>query len=143
LSGNNDAILPGVGLPNGQQYNPDGGPSADIDVETQLHVGVSSSPGGSQVLSINGEIRGDKFPSAEAFVKDAKGTAVFLGVSPAGYGPTTGPFLALPGNNRLPMMNVSVQIVTNSKGLFTGVMENGKVISIDSWNAKFKNQNPK
>jgi RHS repeat-associated protein len=141
LSGNNDAVFPSA-TPGAAP--PDGGPTWDIDVHTDVNATVSAyGDNGNQMLTIAGDISGDKFPSAEAFVKDAKGNAVFLGVSAAGYGPNKGPFIALAGDNNRPMMKIDTQIITNKDGVFIGVMQGKKMISIEDWNKQFEKQNPR
>jgi hypothetical protein len=142
LAGNDDAMAPGIITPTGYIPPLDGGASPDIDVHTNLKITVAKGQKGTEVLYIAGGVMGDNFPSAEAFVKDKKGNAVFLGVSPAGYGPNTGPFLALWGDNRRPMIAIRTQIVTRN-GVFIGVMQNGKMISISEWNKQFERQKPK
>jgi RHS repeat-associated protein len=141
LYGNNDAVLP-AGPPPGLTP-PDGGPTWDIDVRTNLSIDVTDAGGGNQLMNITGTITGDAFPSAEAFVTDAAGNSVFLNVAPAAYGPNTGPFVALAGDNQRPMMNVNTSIMVNEKGIFTGVKQGDKIISIQEWNKKFEQKSPK
>lgn len=136
LYGNNDAVFPG--------FPPkDGGPTWDIDVHSNFNIGVVAGENGNQLLNITGSIAGDAFPSAETFVTDAAGNSVFLNVSPAAYGPATGPFVGLAGNNKRPMMNINTSIQVNDKGMFTGVMQGDKLIGIDDWNKQFEQRNPK
>ncbi len=54
-----------------------------------------------------------------------------------------GPFIALWGDNNRPMMKINVQIVTDHQGIFIGVLHDGKVISIDEWNKRFRKQSPR
>lgn len=132
LVGDNDAVIPGIDW---------GGPTHDIDVHTGLSFLVAEGEQGNQILSITGSIKGDAFPSAEAFVRDNAGNSIFLGVSPAAYGPNYGPFIALAGNNKLPMIAVNISIVVNNKGVFIGILKDGKMISIEDWNKQFESQN--
>ncbi len=141
LYGNNDAVMPGI---LGPGSGPDGGPTWDIDINTDLFVTVSDGENGDQILTIAGNITGDNFPSAEAFVRDSQGkNSVFLGASAAGYGPNKGPFIKLAGNNKRQMMSVNVQIVTDKDGNFKGVMRGDKMISIEEWNKSYQKKNPR
>ena len=74
LYGNNDAVFP-IGTPMGG----DGGPTWDIDVHTSLRIATSEMENGNQLLSISGQVSGDRFPNAEAYVTDAEGNSVWLG----------------------------------------------------------------
>jgi RHS repeat-associated protein len=140
LSGDNDAMIPGVDW---------GGPSHDIDVWTDVHVGVTENKDGSSVLNLTGDLSGDGFPSSEAFVVDGTGkNKVFLGVSAAQAGPDKGPFRTLAGDKKEKQFDINVRIAVDKKGKFTGVYstdKNGKevVISIADWNKKFEQQNPR
>jgi RHS repeat-associated protein len=135
LSGNNDAIFP---APASMPFaTPDGGPSWDIDVHTNLSINVESGCGGNQIMSISGTISGDAFPNAEAFVTDNNGTAVFLGTFESSAGPNVGPFVSLAGDNKSPMINVNMSILVDSKGSFVGVMQGDRLISISEWNKNF------
>jgi hypothetical protein len=117
--------------------------SSDIDVFSALKVGVSAGKNESQILTLSGQLSGDKFPAAEAFVKDAQGNSVFLGASPAGAGAVIGPYGLLPGENKRPMMNVNISISVNKDGVFQGVMQNNKLIKLEDWNKKFEKTDPK
>jgi len=133
MYGNNDAIFPG-GVPPGNVIPYDGGPTWDIDVHTNLNVEVSDIDGGNQLLSITGQISGDTFPNAEAYVSDADGNSVFLGIFVTQSGPQVGPTMTLAGDKNNPMMNINMGIETDKNGIFTGVRVGDKTISIDEWN---------
>jgi len=132
LYGNNDAA-PG---------------SSDIDVFSTLQVGVSEGVNGNQLLSITGGVSGDKFPAAEAFISDAKGNSLFLGVTPAGAGPVFGPYLLLPFANERPMMtNININVSVDQDGVFNGVETtdaNGNEVTMSpaAWNESFESQSP-
>ena len=126
MYGNNDALIPG-----GIDF---GGPTHDIDLHTNLDVEVSDLENGNQLLSISGEISGDTFPNAEAIVSDADGNSIWLGSFATKSGPNKGPFITLAGDKNKSMVNINASIITNSKGIFTGVREGGKTISLDDWN---------
>ncbi|WP_246628925.1 hypothetical protein [Algoriphagus marincola] len=129
LYGNNDAIFP-IGTPMGG----DGGPTWDIDVHTSLKIATSELDDGNQLLSISGQISGDRFPNAEAYVTDADGNQVWLGAFANQAGPDVGPFLTLAGDFNRPMMNINASIVTDKNGIFTGVRVGDQTISIEQWN---------
>jgi RHS repeat-associated protein len=139
LSGNNDALIPGV----------DGGPTHDIDVWTDVHIGVSENKDGSSILSLTGDLAGDGFPSSEAFVVDGTGkNKVFLGVGAAKAGPDKGPFITLGGDKKEKQFDINLRIAVDKKGNFTGVYstdKNGKetIIPIADWNKQFEKQNPR
>jgi len=140
LSGDNDALIPGVDY---------GGPTHDIDVWTDVYLGVTENKDGSSILSLTGDLAGDGFPSSEAFVTDGSGkNKVFLGVGAAKAGPNEGPFVTLAGDKKEKQFDMNVRIAVDTKGNFTGVYctdKNGKeiVISIADWNKQFESQNPR
>jgi len=129
LYGNNDAIFP-IGTPMGG----DGGPTWDIDAHTSLKIATSELDDGNQLLSITGQISGDRFPNAEAYVTDAEGNQVWLGAFANQSGPDIGPFFTLAGDKNKSMINVNVGIVTDKNGIFTGVRAGDQTISIEQWN---------
>ncbi|MCH7403858.1 RHS repeat-associated core domain-containing protein [Belliella kenyensis] len=132
LYGNNDAVFP-VGF-GGSMVPIDGGPTWDIDIHTSLRIATSDLDNGNQLLSISGQIAGDRFPDAEAYVTDAEGNSVWLGAFANQVGPDIGPFITLAGNNKRPMIDINVGIVTDKNGVFTGVRAGDQTISLDQWN---------
>jgi hypothetical protein len=139
LSGDNDALVPGIDY---------GGPTHDIDVWTDIHIGTKNNKDGSSVLSLTGDLSGDGFPSSEAFVKDAKGNSVFLGVGAAQSGPNKGPFVTLGGDKKEKQFGINLRISVDKNGVFNGVYSkdakgNDTIMSISAWNAQFEKQNPK
>jgi RHS repeat-associated protein len=138
LSGDNDALIPGLDY---------GGPTHDIDVWTDLQVGVTTNKDGSSILSLTGEISGDGFPSTEAFVRDGKSNSVFLGVGATKKGSIKGPLWTLMGDKKEKQFNVNVRIAVDKNGNFTGVYSKDKegkeiIISITDWNKNFENKKP-
>ncbi|MBS3921723.1 MAG: hypothetical protein KGZ37_01070 [Nitrosarchaeum sp.] len=132
LYGNNDAVFSaGFG---GSMVPIDGGPTWDIDVHTSLRITTSDLGNGNQLLSISGKIKGDRFPNAEAYVTDAEGNSVWLGGFANKVGPDIGPFFTLAGNNKRPMIDINVGIVTDKNGIFTGIRVGDKTISLEQWN---------
>lgn len=111
--------------------------SPDIDLRSNFNWSYKEQKDGSVNLTVSGTVTGDQFPAAEAFIRDSKGNGVFLGVfaTPPGSGPET----SLPGNNRLPMINANVTVQVKN-GVFTGVLENGKLVSLDEYNKRFTSQ---
>jgi hypothetical protein len=87
-------------------------------------------------------VRGDQFPTAEAFVSDAFGNSVFLGAAPAQAGPNEGPFLTLLGDAKKDMMKIGVSIEVDADGRFTGVRDGDSVIGIGDWNKRFEQMSP-
>jgi RHS repeat-associated protein len=111
------------------------GPTPALDVSTSFGVTEDRKNG---ILSISATMKGDKFPSAESFIVDPKGTAVFIGVSKAGLSPYT----HLPGDNKRPMMNSNFQIRLDKEGNFTGVSRDGKDYTVDQWNKMHSDEKP-
>jgi hypothetical protein len=115
----------------------------DIDVITAFSVNVTPRPDGSQVLTIVGVMVGDQFPSAEAFV-DIGGTKVFLGVAPAKYCESSGPFIALnnPGWAPKPMAILRGTFLVSKEGRLLGALrQNGQMVSPAEWNAPYERTN--
>ncbi len=109
----------------------------NIDVYMDLNLGLSYGVNGDgYLLSVKGQLTGDRFPSNEAFITDEIGNKVMLGVSGPDPG---GPFLEL-ATNALTEENMSefqIQIKTDKNYNFTGVNFNGKDYSLSEWNKKF------
>lgn len=120
--------------------------SGSINHNAALTIGVSNGKNGNQILNISGTLTGDSFPAGEAFVTDAKGNSVFLGVSPlpsgiAGNPVSEGsaPYLLLTGDNNRQMASVNVSILVDKKGIFKGVIgNNGQILSIQEYNKAFE-----
>ena len=85
-------------------------------------------------LTISGALTGDNFPSTEAFVEDASGTSLFLGVG--SY--EGGPFSSLRGKNMKYITSFSLVIHTDKDGNFTGVIYEDKWYTIAEWNIFFE-----
>ena len=94
---------------------------------------------GNGLLSISGSLKGDNFPSTEAFIADPSGQSVFIGVGQinAGVGKNTGSFTELPGENKRDITSFNFSISTDKKGNFTGVQEGKNKYSIKYWNKRF------
>jgi hypothetical protein len=103
-------------------------PGPEIDVHSQFEVTEDRKNG---TLDIAAKIVGDGYPSAEAFVKDSKGQAVFLGIFHYQGSVAT----SLWGTNERDMIKANFQILIDKDGNFSGVKMNGKQFSIEQWNA--------
>jgi len=136
LQGDDDATIPFV------DWNY-GNPTHDIDVWTDIHVGVTENKDGSSILSLTGDIAGDGFPSTEAFVKDAKGNAIFMGVGAAKAGAVKGPTITLAGDKKEKQFDINMRIAVDKNGVFQGVYStdakgNEIIMSPSAWNKQFE-----
>ena len=136
LYGNNDAFLPPM-LGSPIPFN--GGFTWDIDLHSDLSISVADGKDGNQILSITGSISGDAFPNSEAFVNDATGNSLFLGVFSSKKGKFEGPTFQLAGNRKLPMIDINISIMVNSDGIFTGVRQGDKTYTLEEWNDQYNN----
>jgi RHS repeat-associated protein len=107
--------LPGIVTPN-------------LDVHAKFAVTENTAKG---VLSINGRITGDTFPSTEAFVQDQSGKRVFLGANLE-----EGGVADLYGDNKENLFEINMQIRFDKKGNFTAVVVDGKTYSTEEWNKR-------
>ncbi|MEM8940335.1 MAG: RHS repeat-associated core domain-containing protein [Bacteroidota bacterium] len=103
-----------------------------IQPEIDMRYSVQLNESDDGLLSLSLQAEGDGFPDAEAFVIDKKGNQIFVGgYSKNSYG---SPFWSLGGEGDTQMMNSNFQIMTNGKGIFTGVKYDGQEYSIEEWN---------
>lgn len=113
--------------------------SSDIDLRPEFRFNYADQGNGVVNMTVTGQVTGDQFPAAEAFIRDTNGNAVVLGVfAPAA---SSGPVTSLPGNNTRPMIDVNVTVQVNN-GVFQGVVENGNIISLEEYNRRFTDQSP-
>jgi hypothetical protein len=108
----------------------------DIDVNSTFSISEDLDKG---ILSINANIKGDKFPSAEAFITDQSGNSVFIGVSSLSGDVLT----SLWGKNYRNMIDASFNVTIDNQGTFTGVMVEDRSFTLDQWNKYFETQSPK
>ena len=80
-------------------------------------------------------MKGDNFPSAESFIKDANGVGVFIGVAPI---PKGGKATDLIGDNNRRMFSTGFTIELDKSGNFSGnVIYDGVKYPIAQWNKQF------
>lgn len=111
----------------------------DIDVFSDFSITENKKAG---TLSISGSLKGDNFPSTEAFIADPQGNNVFIGVGQIakGVGKNTGPFTELPRVNKRDITSFNFTITTDKKGNFTGVQVGKTTYTIEEWNKRFTSQ---
>ena len=111
--------------------------SPNIDVFSNFSITESDG-----LLTISGDLKGDNFPSTEAFITDPSGNNVFIGVGQIAkdVDKNTGPFTELPEENKRDITSFSFGITTDSDGNFTGVQYDGTDYSISDWNKRFTSQ---
>jgi hypothetical protein len=113
--------------------------SPDIDIFSNFSVTENKKAG---ILNVSGSLKGDNFPSTEAFMTDPAGNNVFIGVGQiaAGVDKDWGPLKELPFENTRPITSFNFSISTDKKGNFTGVTEGKTTYSIADWNKRFTSQ---
>lgn len=111
----------------------------EIDIFSNFSITENEKAG---TLSVSGSLRGDNFPSTEAFITDSSGNNLFIGVGQiaAGVDKDWGPFTELPLKNERPITRFNFVITTDKKGNFTGVKEGKTTYSIKDWNKRFISQ---
>ncbi len=108
-----------------------------IDVKTNISLTITGKD--NQFLAVGANMKGDNFPAAESFIKDANGTAVFIGVAPI---PKGGNVTDIIDNNNRPMFTTGFTIELNKAGNFSGkVIYDGVKYPIAQWN-KFYEETP-
>lgn len=92
----------------------------NIDIFTDITIKQTKKSDGIVTLLVSGKLTGDNFPCTEAFITDAKGTSVFLGVGQLKYGvdKVTGPLFELPGENTRTICTFTVNISVDEDGNF-------------------------
>jgi RHS repeat-associated protein len=108
--------------------------SPDIDITADIKLERRGN-----VLTVTTIIRGDNFPSTEAFIEDTPeqfgpGQRVFIGAFAE-----QGDELTLYGTDDLPLINRQFSINLDEDGNFLSVDYKGTNYSIEEWNAKFEN----
>lgn len=137
LYGNDRAVIPYLAETAAGRYQ-----SPDIDVHTSLTITTRDLHNGTRLLTIAGQMTGDQFPAAEAFV-DIRGVRVFLGVSPARYDPElNGPFAALFGDRQAPMTPLFAQFIVNEYGAVMSAWRQGRAVNVSIYNQPFFDTNP-
>lgn len=113
--------------------NPMAPGSPNIDVFSNFSITESDG-----LLNISGNLKGDNFPSAEAFITDPNGNNIFIGI---GFYEGS-PFSSLGGENKRDITSFNFGITTDKSGNFTGVQYNGTDYSIGDWNKLFEQADP-
>lgn len=119
-------------------------PSLDVSYKITLTIDRVS-----KYIDIATHIKGDGFPNCEAFISDASGTAVFLGV----HVRKGGAAWSLPGEGAYPMIESAIRLEIDDDGYFSGNLGNElrrKKLSKDrldmrpitEWNDFFLTLNP-
>jgi RHS repeat-associated protein len=90
------------------------------------------------MLTVQGTVTGDNFPSTEVLISDARGRTVMLGV---GFYQGS-PYTSLPGKNHRPVTSFAVHIALDERGHFQYVVSGTNTYGIDAWNAQFEGLNP-
>ncbi len=118
--------------------------SWDIDQFTKVTANIEGNIKKNHILHISGTISGDDFPNQESMIYDTKGNTLWLGNFETSGNSVTGPTLDLARKNENDVhFNIDVRIKVNKDGVFQGVMQGNKMISIDDWNKKFKSDDNK
>lgn len=119
--------------------NADAPGSWDIDQFTKLSVTTDGDISGDHILNIAGTISGDDFPNQESIVTDSEGNSLWLGNFTTTESKSTGPVLDLMSKNEGDVhINVNISIMVNGDGVFQGVRQGDKTISIQDWNKQFE-----
>jgi hypothetical protein len=104
-----------------------------------LSVATDGDITGDHILNIAGTISGDDFPNQESMVTDSDGNSLWLGNFATSGGKATGPTMALARENEGDVhINVNISIMVNGDGVFQGVKQGDKTISISDWNKQFE-----
>ncbi len=120
------------------------GGSWDIDQFTKVNANIEGNIKKDHILHLTGTISGDNFPNQESMIYDAKGNTLWLGNFESPEGSAKGPLYSLGRENESDVhIKIDVSIKVNKDGVFQGVMQGDKMISISDWNKKFKSDDKK
>jgi hypothetical protein len=108
----------------------------NIDIFSNFSITENKKAG---TLSISGSLRGDNFPSTEAFITDPAGKNLFIGIGQiaAGVDKDWGPLKELPFENTRPITSFNLTVTTDKNGNFTGVQQGKTTYTLDAWNKLF------
>jgi RHS repeat-associated protein len=108
----------------------------NIDIFSNFSITENKKAG---TLSISGSLRGDNFPSTEAFITDPAGKNLFIGIGQiaAGVDKDWGPLKELPFENTRPITSFNFTVTTDKNGNFTGVQQGKTTYTLDAWNKLF------
>lgn len=113
--------------------------TSDIDVHPNINFHYKPDEKDSQkiLLRAYGNVIGDQFPAVEVFILDKNSNGVILGVWQIreGDGPvlTRNGGFGIVGDKQLPMIDFDLTTVVE-KGIFTGVIKNGRTVSLAEHN---------
>lgn len=118
----------------------DWNPISDIDLHPSVWFTYEPQPNPNNILMhATGKVIGDQFPAVEIFIVDRNDNGVMLGIFQIDANDT--PQWKLPGDNKLPMITIDLQIMVES-GVFTGVMKNGTLVSPAQHNSYYESLPP-
>lgn len=116
--------------------------TSDIDIHPSINFSYNTDDPKIILMHATGKIIGDQFPAVEAFILDRNNNGVMLGVFQvrAGDGPvlTREGYRGIIGDKQLPMIDINVTTVVE-KGIFRGVIKNGREISLAEHNQQYTN----
>lgn len=113
--------------------------SFDIDQYTKLTADIEGDVKKDHILNIIGTISGDNFPNQESMIRDIQGNTVWLGNFKTSGDREWGPVWNLMGSDEGDVqININVRIKVNADGVFQGVMQGDKMISIADWNKQIE-----
>ena len=108
----------------------------NIDIFSNFSITENKKAG---TLSISGSLKGDNFPSTEAFITDPAGSNLFIGIGQiaAGVDKDWGPLTQLPFENKRPITSFNFTVTTDKDGNFTGVQQGKTTYTLEAWNKLF------
>jgi RHS repeat-associated protein len=115
------------------------GVASQIDVFSAFKIVENKS---ARTLEITTLLKGDNFPSTEAFISDPSGQNVFIGIGfydDGGLGKDWGPGFRLPAPNRRSISNMTLTINLGDDGNFKSVTYGKRTLTIAEWNSRFTN----
>ena len=111
----------------------------NVDQFTFIMIIIEGKLQEDHILHIVGNIKGDDFPNQESIIYDSKKNTLWLGLFKTKGDKNSGPVTDLWFENEKDVnISINIRIKVSNEGIFKGVMQEGKMITIDEWNAKFK-----
>ncbi len=118
--------------------------ASDIDVHPNIKFHYTPDKNNPKNISMRvyGNITGDQFPAVETYIIDKNDRAIMLGVWQIrdGDGPVLSRDLSrgIEGDKQLPMIDIDVTVIVED-GAFTGVLNNGRIVSPEEYNRYYTN----